>query len=1212
MGNTLKSNILVTLDGKQAEKMLTILTNKSETLKEEIRDLNKQRITAGLSPEAAKRFDALKKEFRETKKAIRETATQIADVSSTINRISSAPIKEIEKAIKAVTAQMKKLDRGTEQYAKRQKQLSVLKAELDRINGSGEKAAGTFGMIGKTMKRLASYVLVYAGFNELMAGLRKMYNMNVALSDQLTDIEKTTGISGQALAELSNDINKIDTRTSVEELNKLAIAAGKLGISGKQDVMEFVEAGNIINVALGEDLGEDAIKNIAKLNDVLGITKELGVEKSLLATGSAINELGQNSTASEGYLVDFAGRLGGVAKQAGLTMQQVLALASASDQLKLENEVAATAINKVLTTLLSKTGQVAKAIGVTKKELQDALNKDTWSGLMMIFDKLSEKGGLAAIAPLMGDLGSDGARLNAVISALSGNTDKLRQELDLANTSFAKGISVIDEYNKKNNNLAGTIEKIGKNIQHWFIGSGIVDWMLKVAQGIEAITRGVGTLDQRFENQKNKVATLSTDLRKLASEYERLESSNASEDQERLKQVIAEIVKVVPSAANAFDQYGNAISLSTKRINTFIDAQKKQLQVLNKELITETESEIKSTELTIARLKYQLNEISKNQGLRLLDPVSGQFYDASEKQIEKITTDYNEAVGKLDVLKKKLSDINGDFLEQEIIARRVAEIKSQIAADIKREQEEEKRQQAIVASETEEEAKARIKASNEAIDLWLQKRKNALAEARLAQQDANAEDYISQKEYNRALEALEIKALQKKLEILGLEPSEVAKIEGQILDIRRQFMEKTEQAQKKWSEEYTKLQEQLGIRTEDKDKRNLARINVLYDTLIQKAKEGVAANYQSQEQITEDIRKFEEQRQKAINAYWGEQDLKSMDENEAFERNSLREQFINREMDYEEYLRQVSALEEQYAESRLEISGLSESKMAELRIKYQDARFDAMKQAYDKEKALQKEYASVIESSLEGIGGAFAELASGSETAMQDMQNALIDTLFDSLTKMVDIWLKELDIAAAVNIAMGSAKEVGSKGLIGIATAALVSGAIHGFMQVAKAAIKSTIGGSPSSSSGSTGQRVVKTSGFDVGGYTGDGGTYEVAGLVHKGEYVVPKWLMQLPHSRMLVNNIEYIRQTQTSRNPLPRGLYADGGGVETNITPVAPSGVYADPQLQQTLNGILNLLDKLNTNGIQAQSVISLSNLEKQQERRRQSIDRGSLKKKS
>lgn len=222
------------MDGKQAEKMLEILKTKSSDLRAELKTLNKQRLTTGLSGQDAKRFDALRKELLETRRVSREVAKQVKDVDDVIRNLSTEPIKAIKDAIKTVEEQMNRLNRSTEQYAQKKEQLKKLRDELDRINGTAGKTTSAFDQIEQTMKRLASYVLVYAGFNKLTEGLRTMYNANVALSDQLADIQKTTGLMGQDLADLSNSILRIDTRTPVEQLNALAVAAGKLGISAKK------------------------------------------------------------------------------------------------------------------------------------------------------------------------------------------------------------------------------------------------------------------------------------------------------------------------------------------------------------------------------------------------------------------------------------------------------------------------------------------------------------------------------------------------------------------------------------------------------------------------------------------------------------------------------------------------------------------------------------------------------------------------------------------------------------------------------------------------------------------------------------------------------------------------------------------------------------------------------------------------------------------
>lgn len=223
---------------------------------------------------------------------------------------------------------------------------------------------------------------------------------------------------------------------------------------------------------------------------------------------------------------------------------------------------------------------------------------------------------------------------------------------------------------------------------------------------------------------------------------------------------------------------------------------------------------------------------------------------------------------------------------------------------------------------------------------------------------------------------------------------------------------------------------------------------------------------------------------------------------------------------------------------------------------------------------------------------------------MKQMGDAIVDIAFDTLGQLAEIWIKEMTVSATANIMKGQAQEIGSKGLLGVATGAAISGIVMGLLSVAKAGIKALIGGSKTTSTqASTGQRVVKSSGYSVGGYSGDGDTYEVAGIVHKGEYIVPKWQMQDPVSFDYVRALETIRQSRTITNPLPRNGYAEGGPAEIQV----PTNQAVDPEMKATLKGIQEFLAYLKTNGVYTN--LNVSNLNKTQERLSASRARGSLR---
>src|SRR5690606_18484315 len=88
------------------------------------------------------------------------------------------------------------------------------------------------------------------------------------LSDELANIQKNTGLLASEVEQINESLKKFDTRTSRSELRALASEAGKLGKDTVDDVLEFVKQADMINVSLGEDLGEGATRDIGKLADV--------------------------------------------------------------------------------------------------------------------------------------------------------------------------------------------------------------------------------------------------------------------------------------------------------------------------------------------------------------------------------------------------------------------------------------------------------------------------------------------------------------------------------------------------------------------------------------------------------------------------------------------------------------------------------------------------------------------------------------------------------------------------------------------------------------------------------------------------------------------------------------------------------------------------------------------------------------------------------
>ena len=434
----------------------------------------------------AEGLEKIQRALRDIDKAQKDVSQGTVDINSVMKNLRAAPLEQLQKAAAQLQRELTEAERGTEAYIKSSAQLRQVNAQIDRVKKSWEQHDS---QIVATAKRLTSYVLVYAGFNEVVGRIKQLTTANLELSDALADIQKTTGLSAESVGELSREIDSIDTRTAQSELNALAYEAGKLGISAKEDVLGFVKAGNELLVALGEDLGgAEAVRELMKVNAILGETSKLGIEKALKATGSAINEISQTSRADAGPIVDIVSRIGAIGQAAGMSMSDLVALGGTIDALGQHAEVGGTAMNTFISTLTSNTTEVAQAVGLSDEYLKSLINQGkTMEAIIAVFEKMNAMGGLDVLAPLMKDLGSDGERIKQVLVTLSSGVDELKAQVFTSAQAFKEATSVTDEYNIKNESAMAIVLRMGNAIKESLVNSGVVEWLTDVLRWMASV-----------------------------------------------------------------------------------------------------------------------------------------------------------------------------------------------------------------------------------------------------------------------------------------------------------------------------------------------------------------------------------------------------------------------------------------------------------------------------------------------------------------------------------------------------------------------------------------------------------------------------------------------------------------------------------------------------------------------------------------------------
>lgn len=278
------------------------------------------------------------------------------------------------------------------------------------------------------------------------------------LSDTMADVRKVTNLTDDQFADLQERLGKMDTRKSRKELLELAVAAGKAGEEGVDAIAKFVEEANVIDVALGEDLGEGAITQISKIAKLFN--------KSMLEIASGINEIGSKSEANEAYLVNFSYRLAGTANTVKLAADEVLGYGSVLDQMGLQVEMSSTALNGFFIDFVKNTDKFEKAAGMTAGSLKKLIGeKGTNAGFLSFLETLKAANPEAdKFLKKLEDIGIDGDRGSQVFLALSNNLGLVRREQELGKKAIEENISVLDEYDKKNTNFAAQYEKALKQI----------------------------------------------------------------------------------------------------------------------------------------------------------------------------------------------------------------------------------------------------------------------------------------------------------------------------------------------------------------------------------------------------------------------------------------------------------------------------------------------------------------------------------------------------------------------------------------------------------------------------------------------------------------------------------------------------------------------------------------------------------------------------
>lgn len=373
---------------------------------------------------------------------------------------------------------------------------------LDEFSKPAQKIKGSMGSLESTTA--SSTKQMGASLDGLSSKFSAVFGASVAmavnqasiLSDQLIDVSKGTGLSTEGVDDLRKGLEQLDTRTDLSSLLGIADMAGQSGVA-KDRLLELTEVADKAALVLGGGFAAnatEATKNLFNLKKIFQDTKNADPAQTLNSIASALNEVGKGGATNVKNVQEFATRLGQLGALAP-TAAQAIGLGASFDELGIKTRTAASAIKMVMVTATKspeKMGMFADQIGRSSEELQRMMDTDPNKFLITLAKSFKGASDTEIVAK-MSELGLTSAETVSVMSMLSKNLGVVEKHQNNATKAFKEGTSVNNEFAKRNETLAASLDKFKNSVIDLTvrIGESIGTAIKPFIDGFKNIIKGV-------------------------------------------------------------------------------------------------------------------------------------------------------------------------------------------------------------------------------------------------------------------------------------------------------------------------------------------------------------------------------------------------------------------------------------------------------------------------------------------------------------------------------------------------------------------------------------------------------------------------------------------------------------------------------------------------------------------------------------------------
>ncbi len=353
------------------------------------------------------------------------------------------------------------------EYATNVQQLRGMATELVSTSQAGQtlyygldkasKGLDKFSKATRTLSLLSGVTLVAAIASA------------ISFEDAWTGVTKTVEGTPEQLQKVNDGLKElaVNTSSSYQDIAHYAELAGQMGVA-TDAVVGFTKTitmlGDTTNL-----VGEDAAQSIAKFANIM-VSKEQQTNDYYERLGSTIVDLGNNFATTENDIMQMSMRMATAGKQAGLSSQEVLALATTLSSLGLRAQEGGSSMSKMLQriTLAVATSSeelqaYAETAGMTAEQFSKAWGEDAAGTFLKFIEGIQNS---ENALQTLSDLGlANEVRLTRAMGSLTSNTELYASALNMANNAWNENSAMVTEAEKRYNTLKSALSQTWEAIK---------------------------------------------------------------------------------------------------------------------------------------------------------------------------------------------------------------------------------------------------------------------------------------------------------------------------------------------------------------------------------------------------------------------------------------------------------------------------------------------------------------------------------------------------------------------------------------------------------------------------------------------------------------------------------------------------------------------------------------------------------------------------